>query len=133
MSDILKLEIFVENKDFDLLFNDFRNKHFSYRENRINNILGLEEEGIKSSVYGEFESDYIRNTVSIRNVSHLVVYLSKENSKYYAHIKLLDTKLGKIANDLVSLGGQMVSYPVFTSDKKAIITFDVYVFIKKDT
>lgn len=94
MDNLIKLEIFVKNEYFNILFNNFRNRYFFYREDRINEIL---EEYVdrEKTVYGEPYEKSSTNIISLSNASHLIENVSVENGKYYGYVKILDTPCGR--------------------------------------
>lgn len=97
MNNLIKLEIFVKNEGIKTLLHNFRNKYFFKRENRINEILGEElNSKQKKDIFGVTydESDESR-ILSIKDITHVVQYISIENGSYYGHINILDTPEGR--------------------------------------
>ena len=122
MSGIVKLEIFDKNKDFNFAFNNFKNNRFFHRESRINEILDEKVDIKESVVFGEPYDSPSTNIISLSNVSHTIEFLSIENDRYYGHIKLLDTPMGKtfIGNEDI-----LILRPVYFIHLNEILTFNI--------
>lgn len=125
MLNLIKLEIFEKNEDFNIAFNNFRNKYFYHREDRINEILGEKIEiGKNKIIFGEPYVEKYLNMINLKKVSHSIEFLSIENGRYYGYIKLLDIHDGidfmKFENNLIL---RPVYLPLF--DDIEIITFNI--------
>jgi len=128
MKESIKLEIFSKNKDFDILFNNFRNKYFFDREYRINEIIGELSTTLKKSyVLGCPYNEEIRYITNLRKASHKIEFVSKENGKYYGYVHILDTPNGiifKMNTDKYEISDILKLYPVYSSVGE-ILTFDI--------
>ncbi len=133
MHNLIKLEIFSKNKDFDTLFNDFRDKYFFSREDKINEILGEkvnvgDDVAKNSGIYGCPYADENRHSTNFSKISHVVEFICKENGKYYGYISILDTQSGRIIKDAES-GNILKLRPVYRRINE-ILSFDIYMIPK---
>jgi len=135
MINLIKLEILSKNKDFDILFNNFRNRYFFHRESRIDDILGNKPTiKSKSNIMGCPYSEQVRHITHLKEVSHRIDFISKENGKYYGYVNMLNTPNGII---FTNMSIQMTTeryqiedilrlYPVYRDYSDAeILTFDI--------
>lgn len=129
MINTIKLEILSKNKDFDLLFNNLRDKYFFSREDKINEIL---EE--KSNTNDNVEKtlpicgcpydEEVRHATNLAKVSHIIKFICKENGKYYGYVDVLSTSGGKIIKDAEQGGAILGLRPVYNENNE-ILTFDI--------
>jgi len=123
VDNLIKLEILENIKDFDILFNNFRNKYFFHRESVIDEILGEKSNFEKATILGEFYIGSYRNQMSVSNATHMVEHISKENKIYYAYIRLLKHDLKGIDSSSVNL--RPIYYNYTNGYHPTILTFDL--------